>query len=107
MRFLQKLEPLAEGEIFKDERLMDTRKETKPVEANAANMPARLAVVPARLLGSVRSAIVGQRPWTRLECTRLLNEANDLPQSANVEDHSDALGIYDAGRGVFEQARPY
>jgi hypothetical protein len=27
MRFLQKLEPLAEGEIFKDERLMDTRKE--------------------------------------------------------------------------------
>jgi len=58
-------------------------------------------------LGSVRSAIVGQRPWTRLECTRLLNEANDLPQSANVEDHSDALGIYDAGRGVFEQARPY
>lgn len=52
MRFLQKLEPLAEGKIFKDERSMDTRKETKPVEANAANMPARLAVVPARLLKS-------------------------------------------------------
>jgi hypothetical protein len=27
--------------------------------------------------GYVRSAVLGQRPWTRLECTRLLNEASE------------------------------
>jgi len=29
-------------------------------------------------LGDVQSAIVGMRPWTRLECARLLSEAQDL-----------------------------
>jgi len=52
MRVLQKLEPLAEGEIFKDERLMDTRKEPNQSKQTQAKMPARLAVVPARLLKS-------------------------------------------------------
>ena len=46
-------------------------------------------------LGYVRSAIVAQRPWTRLECTRLLNEANDLLQSADADD-DQARDIYDA-----------
>jgi hypothetical protein len=47
-------------------------------------------------LGYVRSAIVAQRPWTRLECLRLLNEANELVQSANLEEDGEAPAIYDA-----------
>ena len=50
-------------------------------------------------LGYVRSAIVAQRPWTRLECARLLNEANELVESANeanAEDDGEAFSIYDA-----------
>jgi hypothetical protein len=46
-------------------------------------------------LGYVRSAILGQRPWTRLECARLLNEANDLLQSGTMED-GEVLALRDA-----------
>jgi hypothetical protein len=55
-------------------------------------------------LGYVRSAIVGQRPWTRLECTRLLNEANDLLQSADADD-DQARDIYDALAQEFSHER--
>jgi hypothetical protein len=46
-------------------------------------------------LGYVRSAIVGQRPWTRLECRRLLNEATGL-LSEGAEGDEEALAIHDA-----------
>jgi hypothetical protein len=46
-------------------------------------------------LGYVRSAIVGQRPWTRLECSRLLNEANGL-LSEGTNGDEEALAIHDA-----------
>jgi hypothetical protein len=35
-------------------------------------------------LGYVRSAIVAQRPRTRLECLRLLHEANELVESESL-----------------------
>jgi hypothetical protein len=55
-------------------------------------------------LGYVRSAIVGQRPWTRLECVRLLNEAKDLLQSGDEQDpHQEALSIYHALTDEFSQ----
>jgi membrane-associated phospholipid phosphatase len=48
-------------------------------------------------LGYVRSAILGMRPWTRLECARLLDEANDLLNSADAEvADRDALHLYDS-----------
>jgi len=56
-------------------------------------------------LGYVRSAIVGNRPWTRLECARLLNEANELLQSANTEGDDEAHGIYDALAQEFSNER--
>ena len=34
-------------------------------------------------MGYVRTAILGLRPWTRLECARLLNEASDLQSEAD------------------------
>jgi hypothetical protein len=34
-------------------------------------------------LGYIRSAIVGMRPWTRLECARLLGEAQELTTGTN------------------------
>jgi membrane-associated phospholipid phosphatase len=35
-------------------------------------------------LGYVKTAILGLRPWTRLECARLLSEASDLQAEADV-----------------------
>lgn len=34
-------------------------------------------------LGYVRTAVLGMRPWTRLECARLLGEASDLQPEAD------------------------
>jgi hypothetical protein len=87
---------------------------TKPeFEANSKNMgspyvPLDRWIYPAfdRLiaLGYVRSAIVAQRPWTRLECLRLLNEANELVESASPEN-GDAAAIYDALSHEFSNER--
>ena len=56
-------------------------------------------------LGYVRSAIVGQRPWTRLECARLLNEASDLIQSESADGDDEALAIRDALAQEFSNER--
>ncbi|MGB8065989.1 MAG: capsule assembly Wzi family protein [Candidatus Sulfotelmatobacter sp.] len=47
-------------------------------------------------LGYVRSAILGQQPWTRLECARLLTEANEQLQSENGGGDEEALSLYDS-----------
>ena len=47
-------------------------------------------------LGYIRSAIVAQRPWTRLECLRLLNEAKELVESESPDNDGEASAIYDA-----------
>ena len=46
-------------------------------------------------LGYIQSAIVGMRPWTRLECARLLNEADDLLQARGFDD-AKAMQLYDS-----------
>ena len=56
-------------------------------------------------LGYVRSAIVAQQPWTRLECLRLLNEANELVQAATPEEDGEASSIYDALSHEFSNER--
>lgn len=56
-------------------------------------------------LGYVRSAIVAQRPWTRLECLRLLSEANELVESESPDSDGDASAIYDALSQEFSHER--
>lgn len=45
-------------------------------------------------LGYINSAYIGMRPWTRMECARLLDEASDYLQ--NDDDSSEAQQLYDA-----------
>lgn len=56
-------------------------------------------------LGYVRSAIVAQRPWTRLECFRLLNEANELVQDTTLDDDREASSLYEALAREFSNER--
>jgi hypothetical protein len=44
-------------------------------------------------LGYMRSAMLGMRPWTRMECARLLDEAGDRLANANADD-SPASKLY-------------
>jgi len=46
-------------------------------------------------LGYIRSAIVGLRPWTRLECMRLLVEAGEQFNEGGSDD-LETRGLYDA-----------
>ncbi len=44
-------------------------------------------------LGYVKTAILGLRPWTRLECARLLSEASDLqPEADSPSEVQDLYG---------------
>jgi hypothetical protein len=45
-------------------------------------------------LGYIQTAITGMRPWTRLECARLLNEAEDRLNAKGFDDTS-AMQLYD------------
>ena len=56
-------------------------------------------------LGYVRSAIVAQRPWTRLECLRLVDEAKELVESESPENGGEASTIYDALSQEFSNQR--
>ena len=45
--------------------------------------------------GYLRTALLGMRPWTRLECVRLLDEAGDLLNLSGKDDF-EATKLYDA-----------
>ncbi len=49
--------------------------------------------------GAITDAILGMRPWTRLECARLVSEAGDRLQDANPE--SISVRLYDSLRREF------
>lgn len=49
--------------------------------------------------GSFDDAIVGMKPWTRLECARLISEAGDRLQDAGPE--SQTVQLYDSLRTEF------
>src|SRR5207302_7918141 len=38
-------------------------------------------------LGYVTTAMTGMKPWTRIECARLVEEASDALQKSILEDH--------------------
>ena len=50
-------------------------------------------------LGAVQTAFLGLRPWTRLDCARLLREMEELRGSTGLDD--EATGIYAALRSEF------
>ena len=49
--------------------------------------------------GAINDAILGMRPWTRLECARMVAEAGDRLQDANP--HSISVRLYDSLRQEF------
>ncbi len=49
--------------------------------------------------GAINDAILGMRPWTRLECARMVSEAGDRLQDANPESMS--VQLYDSLRQEF------
>ena len=53
-------------------------------------------------LGLVQSSVVGLRPWTRLECARLLEDASDKFDSGHEAEVS-AQKLYDALAEYFEK----
>lgn len=52
-------------------------------------------------LGYVQTAFAGQRPWTRAECARLVEEAGDL-----VEEEDAAQGVVDTYHGLRQEFAP-
>jgi capsule assembly protein Wzi/PAP2 superfamily protein len=52
-------------------------------------------------LGKIRSAYLGIRPWTRLECARLLDEAGDEAIEKVDISEDNASGIYSSLRSEF------
>jgi membrane-associated phospholipid phosphatase len=53
-------------------------------------------------MGYIRSEMLGMRPWTRLECARLLLEAQDRLDKANANPPEVAVRTYEALRKEFQ-----
>ena len=53
-------------------------------------------------LGYIRSEMLGMRPWTRLECARLLLEAQDRLDRANANPPEVAVRTYEALKREFQ-----
>src|SRR5713101_2939140 len=72
------------GEFFRGDR------DRSPANQGSPYVPLDSWIYPAinRLtaLGYVHSAMLGMRPWTRLECARLVNEAGDFLHTEGSED---------------------
>ena len=49
--------------------------------------------------GAINDAIIGMRPWTRLECARMVSQAGDHLQDANPQSMS--MQLYDSLRQEF------
>ena len=67
--------------------IVDTEKSHSPAFMGSPYVPLDSWIYPAleRLaaLGYVRTAALGMRPWTRLECARLIGEASELQPEAD------------------------
>ena len=75
---------------------VDSEKTRSPAYMGSPYVPLDSWIYPAleRLaaLGYVKTAILGLRPWTRLECARLVSEAAEIPSD---EDGSAVQQLYD------------
>ena len=45
-------------------------------------------------MGYIREAFLGQRPWTRIECAHLVEEASDRIAFAGEGKAGEAAGLY-------------
>jgi membrane-associated phospholipid phosphatase len=76
-----------------------TREATKPEDMGSPYVPLDTWVYPAfdRLaaLGYVQTGFAGMRPWTRMECARLVQEAAGLIEQEGLED-GEAVRLYRA-----------
>ncbi len=54
-------------------------------------------------LGYIRSEFLGLRPWTRIECAHLIEEAGDQMEAEDESDSREAAGIYDALEREFQE----
>lgn len=61
------------------------------------------ALIRLAALGYVQSAHLGMRPWTRMECARLLDEANGRIQDNAAGADSEAQEILDALADEFDE----
>jgi hypothetical protein len=89
-----------------DSLLPESKGETtrNPENMGSPNVPLDSWVYPAverlQALGYVHSGYLGMRPWTRMECARLLEEASDnLP--GDRQGAGEAQHLYDALAGEF------
>jgi membrane-associated phospholipid phosphatase len=77
----------------------------RPRNMGSAYVPLESWVYPAleRLaaLGYVETAYLGIRPWTRMECARLLDEASDRMRDPEAQSASDAAKLYSALESEF------
>jgi hypothetical protein len=85
----------------------DTGEKTRnPANMGSPYVPIDSWVYPAleRLaaLGYINSAYVGMRPWTRMECARLLEEAGDQLTDDAAEENDQAAKLYSALQTEFQ-----
>src|ERR1700674_1411133 len=84
------------SDLVSDEDLDKGETVRNPANMGSPYVPLDSWVYPAmeRLvaLGYIRSGFLGMRPWTRMECARLLDEADERMQG----DSSEAQKIHDA-----------
>ena len=76
-----------------------------PENMGSPNVPLDSWVYPAlerlQALGYVHGGYLGMRPWTRMECARLLEDASDN-LAGDRQDSGAAQHLYDALAGEFE-----
>jgi membrane-associated phospholipid phosphatase len=84
-----------------DTRLVET--DRTPNQMGSPYVPLDSWIYPLleRLIatGAINDAIIGMRPWTRLECARMVSQAGDRLQDANPQSMS--LRLYDSLRQEF------
>jgi hypothetical protein len=88
--------PFAPAKAF----LFGDHEGSRYVELDSWIYPAMLRLV---ALGYVHSAFVDIRPWTRMECARMIHEAGEVLSVGVASSSSEARSLYNALLGEFRQ----
>jgi membrane-associated phospholipid phosphatase len=88
---------------------MEGERNRSPAFMGSPYVPLESWVYPAleRLaaLGYLKTAMLGMRPWTRLECARLLDEANDTMQDEGAQEDSEVQKLHEALEAEFVEEK--
>jgi membrane-associated phospholipid phosphatase len=89
------------AENLSDTQLVETDRTPKQMGSPYVPLDSWIYPLFDRLIatGAINDAILGLRPWTRLECARMVSEAGDRLQDASPESMS--VRLYDALRQEF------